>query len=48
VMLGGVIGMALSGSKMADRKQELGKLQDAKSSSSHRIQWDPHTSHFVF
>jgi hypothetical protein len=48
VMIGGVIGMALSGSKMADRKQELGKLQDAKSSSSHRIQWDPHTSHFVF
>ncbi len=48
VMLGGVIGMAVSGSKMADRKQKLRKLQAAKNSSSHRIQWDPHTSHFVF
>jgi hypothetical protein len=40
--------MAVSGSKMADRKQKLRKLQAAKNSSSHRIQWDPHTSHFVF
>ena len=48
VMIGGVIGMAVSGSKMAGRKQELRKLQDAKNSSSHRIQLDPHTSHFVF
>ena len=48
VMIGGVIGMAVSGSKMAGRKQELPKLQDAKNSSSHRIQLDPHTSHFVF
>jgi hypothetical protein len=47
VMIGGFIGMTVSGSKMADRKQKLRKLQDAKN-SSHRIQWDPHTSHFVF
>ena len=48
VVLGGFIGMVISGGRWSARKAELRKLQEANKPQSHWIQFDPHTSRFVF
>lgn len=48
LMLGGLIGMGVSGGKLSSRKQELRNLQEANKPQSRRVQFDPHTSRFVF
>ncbi|MBW1875234.1 MAG: hypothetical protein JRI98_07575 [Deltaproteobacteria bacterium] len=46
--IGGIVGMALSGSKMAGRKQELRRLQEAEHGTTRRVQWDLETARLVF
>jgi hypothetical protein len=48
VMLGGVVGMAVSGSRMAGRKAERRKFQEAQHGTARRLRWDLETSRLVF
>ncbi|MBW2378166.1 MAG: hypothetical protein JRG70_01220 [Deltaproteobacteria bacterium] len=46
--IGGIVGMALSGSKMAERKQERRRLQEAEHGTRRRVHWDLKTSRLMF
>jgi hypothetical protein len=46
--IGVIVGMDVSGSKMADRKQERRRLQEAEHGTTRRVQWDLETARLVF
>lgn len=46
--LAGLVGIAISSSRFSQRKQELRSWANLEPEKKHRVQWDPHTSRFVF
>jgi hypothetical protein len=48
VVLGGIIGMGISGGRWSARKAELRKLQETNNRHPRRVRWDLHASSFVF
>jgi len=46
--LAGLVGIAISSSRFSQRKQELRSRANLEPGKRHRVQWDPHTSRFVF
>jgi hypothetical protein len=48
MVVGGLVGMPLSGARFRARKEDLRDLQEANKPLSHRIRWEPRTSRAVF
>ena len=46
--LGGLVGLAISSSRFSQRKQELRSWANLESGKRRRVQFDPHSSRFVF
>ena len=48
LVLGGLVGMAVKGAKLANSKRELRRLQEAHYGTPRRVQWDLARSRLVF
>ncbi len=48
VMLGGVVGMAVSGARMVGHKNRRREFQETQHGTAHRLQWDLQSSRLVF